>query len=117
MLTRLVLAVDRHVTGAIWTVAALLLAAVPPTADELYRNCVPVIEEDYHSQLRDLLCMSITTGGYSVAKNRDAQVGVQRFCLPPGVSLERTPRGRSMRWPRHRSTRGSRASTLRFRRS
>lgn len=69
--------------------AALLLAAVPPTADELYRNCVPVIEEDYHSQLRDLLCMSITTGGYSVAKNRDAQVGVQRFCLPPGVSLEK----------------------------
>jgi TRAP-type C4-dicarboxylate transport system permease small subunit len=28
MLTRLVLAVDRHVTGAIWTVAALLLAVL-----------------------------------------------------------------------------------------
>ncbi len=69
--------------------AAMLLFAEPPTADELYRNCVPVIEEDYHSQLRDLLCMSITTGGYTVAKSRDAQAGVQRFCLPPGVSLEK----------------------------
>ncbi len=69
--------------------AALLLAAEPPKADEFYRNCVPVIEEDYHSQLRDLSCMAITTGGYSVAKKRDADAGLQRFCLPPGVSLKK----------------------------
>lgn len=66
--------------------AAILLAAAPPTTPDIYRTCGTGFRDSYDEEMKNLACVVVAAAGFEIARKRDAATGIKRLCVPPGTT-------------------------------